>query len=126
MAYMYAIPAIGRAAVSVVLAGWFVAEAVGWATNVLPSLARASGIGPQLPFAPTRESPDRAAARIAAQAAGTGATPPGQDAGHAVMEHDPLDGVSVRTTLALMNIAMAFMILVMQFAMPAMSGMAGM
>ncbi|MGI8417249.1 MAG: DUF5134 domain-containing protein [Nakamurella sp.] len=91
MLYMFALSATDSGWLSVLLVGWFVLQAVGWASGVLPSLADESEVGE-----------------------------PSSTAGPVVHAH--AHAPSIRITLTVMSLLMAYMFLAMRVGMAPMSG----
>lgn len=91
MLYMFALPAAGTGWLSVLLVGWFVLQAVGWASGVLPSLADESEVGE-----------------------------PSSTAGPVVHAH--AHAPSIRITLTVMSLLMAYMFLAIRVGTAPMSG----
>lgn len=102
MAYMFALPALGIAWVTVLLALWFVVQAVGWLTAGLLAALDDGGLGTPLPPA--------AAARRSVAAPSRPAT-----------THTTSSRVVLRLSLGFMAAVMAAMLLAMQFPPPGMA-----
>lgn len=115
MVYMFAMTSIRYEALTVVLAVWCVAESAGWATGRLldPLLVFAGTpiTTPGLTSAPNHagDQPTSHARRDEPRGRG-----PGQHTGHTK---------DLRITLTLMGLGMAYMLLAMQYGMPAMGSM---
>lgn len=121
MVYMFGMPAPGSGWVSGLLIGWFVLQAAGWASGVLPTIAGDFGLDGSASTAarepaavPGMGTPGRGGVAVLL-AAGLRSRPGAVIGAHA---HAP----SVRATLMVMSLGMAYMFLAMQFGMTPISG----
>ena len=133
MAYMFAMASVGSVPVTVVLVGWFLLEAVAWGSGLLaaavcPDPADAGACSGD-PAVVAVADPDRTGAAADAACAdghtgpGTGAVPLGRGTLTATrLAPAPVlartRAWSMRISLGVMALAMAYMLLVMQFGMP--------
>jgi hypothetical protein len=121
MAYMFAMTSAHRPWISAALAAWFVLQALGWASGRLSTVLAANGLGRRAQLLPV--------AAVGVTATGAGATTPvsapddpGEPApltgprGHRAAHH-----VTVRASLALMSTGMAYMLVIMQWAVMVMA-----
>ncbi len=116
MVYMFTLPAPGFAWLTGLLVGWFVLQATGWALGTLPVFAGSEPTPPhQDTPAPAAASGPSGATTVATLAAPAITTRRaiGRSTGH---------DLSVRITLAVMSLGMAYMFLAMQLGMAGMSG----
>lgn len=149
MAYMFAMMSTGLAWLSVLAATWFTVQAVGWGTGWYGGMLEHGGLGDTAP--PTHDadsalaSPDRtpdpppakaqtqaqaqAQAQVEAPGGAVTLATPTRTARVAAIGQRVIDGGrrdwSVRVTLTVMAVGMAYMLLAMQFGMSPMAGMDG-
>jgi hypothetical protein len=134
MVYMFALPTTPLEWLTVALVAWFALQAMGWATGRLCLLAAESGLS---------RSPETTSIRVPATVPATGSAESGPvdlraaaDSGGSTdsadttaagkAAHAQLDSGTIRLTLTVMSVAMAYMLLAMQFGMVDMPGMGGM
>jgi hypothetical protein len=131
MVYMFALPTTPLEWLTIALVTWFALQAIGWATGRLSGLAARGGLGGShqtgsvqaRATAPTsRPAHGGLAGRLASGGAGAATVGPTPR-----LSHPRLDTVTIRITLTVMSLGMAYMLLAMQFGMgDAMPGMGGM
>lgn len=128
MVYMFAMMSTRLMWLTGALVAWFLAQAAGWASGGLCTVARLRGLGGPdpvpvpAPVAPTTGSigPRGAARRLVGRFP---TRPYSPAAAYGVARGCQVHGISVRATLSAMSFGMAYMLLAMQSGMNAMSGM---
>lgn len=145
MAYMFAMMSTPVGWLSVLAAVWFAGQALGWAAGWLGLVLEHRGLGEAVPPThdtlgspgpgPTATGPSSTpvlrpgVAAVSMTATATSSTPPPKAAaapgGGRVVDGGTRDW-SVRVSLALMSLGMAYMLLAMQLGMPMMDPAAGM
>lgn len=121
MAYMFGMRSMHLEWLTVLLIAWFAVQALGWLTGYLASLVNYRGLGgpgPSLAVRPPVDAgyPGRQPVDLALR---TATTP---RAGTAITTVSPVNRASIRATLAVMSLGMAYMFLAMQLEMIHMGG----
>ncbi len=115
MGYMFAMPSMRLGWLTGLLAAWFAAQALGWATGGLSTVAD-TGLGEQK-TAPARESPEIATAANAPRRGPASRTVSLKRITAATTHLGSAHSLSIRATLIVMSLGMAYMFLAMQFGM---------
>jgi hypothetical protein len=120
MVYMFAMSSTRYQALTALLAVWFVVEALAWASGRLAAVAQHEALVLQEPRADTDDQPDIEGPSGSARG---GAVATSLLAPALAAHHRAVHGRSVRVTLTLMSLGMGYMLLAMQYGMPAMASM---
>lgn len=115
MVYMFAMPAMRLGWLTGLLVTWFALQALGWATGGLSTVAD-TGLG-EPTTAPASESPQIATAASAARRGPVTRMISLKRTTAATTHLGSAHSLSVRATLIVMNVGMAYMFLAMQFGM---------
>lgn len=124
MGYMFAVSSTRLECMAGLLVAWFAAQALGWTTGALSTLADTDLSEPDT--APASESPETV---TAATAAPSGPATRMLSLKHTITtittaaHHGSAHSLSIRTSLMVMNLGMAYMFLAVQLGMIPMAGM---